>query len=141
MGAHMRWQGSHLRMVVSSESLTSLVRWQEKFILPDYMEKQPDISGDMRAILVDWMVEVQVWGHGHGLLQHSPHLGCPCGTPVCWQRLLQLSPVQSWSCCSPGCACAHIPSSERSPWEGSWLSRAWLLPDTLSPAHILAGEL
>ncbi|NWH76469.1 CCNB3 protein, partial [Piaya cayana] len=32
---------------------------EEKFILPDYMEKQSDISGDMRAILVDWMVEVQ----------------------------------------------------------------------------------
>ncbi|XP_071425877.1 G2/mitotic-specific cyclin-B3 isoform X1 [Pithys albifrons albifrons] len=32
---------------------------EEKFILPDYMEKQPDITGDMRAILVDWMVEVQ----------------------------------------------------------------------------------
>ncbi|XP_050757798.1 G2/mitotic-specific cyclin-B3 isoform X1 [Gymnogyps californianus] len=32
---------------------------EEKFMLPDYMEKQPDISGDMRAILVDWMVEVQ----------------------------------------------------------------------------------
>ncbi|KFP75786.1 G2/mitotic-specific cyclin-B3, partial [Acanthisitta chloris] len=32
---------------------------EEKFFLPDYMEKQPDISADMRAILVDWMVEVQ----------------------------------------------------------------------------------
>ncbi|XP_069723522.1 G2/mitotic-specific cyclin-B3 isoform X2 [Phaenicophaeus curvirostris] len=32
---------------------------EEKFILPNYMEKQSDISGDMRAILVDWMVEVQ----------------------------------------------------------------------------------
>ncbi|XP_049684129.1 G2/mitotic-specific cyclin-B3 isoform X6 [Accipiter gentilis] len=32
---------------------------EEKFMLPDYMAKQPDISGDMRAILVDWMVEVQ----------------------------------------------------------------------------------
>ncbi|NXK24051.1 CCNB3 protein, partial [Arenaria interpres] len=32
---------------------------EEKFMLPDYMKKQPDISGDMRAILVDWMVEVQ----------------------------------------------------------------------------------
>ncbi|XP_068008318.1 G2/mitotic-specific cyclin-B3 isoform X1 [Melanerpes formicivorus] len=32
---------------------------EEKFLLPDFMEKQPDISGDMRAILVDWMVEVQ----------------------------------------------------------------------------------
>ncbi|NXJ00171.1 CCNB3 protein, partial [Psophia crepitans] len=32
---------------------------EEKFVRPDYMEKQPDISGHMRAILVDWMVEVQ----------------------------------------------------------------------------------
>ncbi|XP_053931573.1 G2/mitotic-specific cyclin-B3 isoform X2 [Cuculus canorus] len=32
---------------------------EEKFILPNYMEKQSDISRDMRAILVDWMVEVQ----------------------------------------------------------------------------------
>ncbi|NWS76849.1 CCNB3 protein, partial [Crotophaga sulcirostris] len=32
---------------------------EEKFILPNYMEKQPDLTGDMRAILVDWMVEVQ----------------------------------------------------------------------------------
>ncbi|XP_059588632.1 G2/mitotic-specific cyclin-B3 isoform X2 [Alligator mississippiensis] len=32
---------------------------EEKFLLVDYMKKQPDISWDMRAILVDWMVEVQ----------------------------------------------------------------------------------
>ncbi|XP_075752662.1 G2/mitotic-specific cyclin-B3 [Pelodiscus sinensis] len=32
---------------------------EEKFLLPNYMEKQHDISRDMRAILVDWMVEVQ----------------------------------------------------------------------------------
>ncbi|CAM4624783.1 unnamed protein product [Caretta caretta] len=32
---------------------------EEKFLLPNYMEKQYDISRDMRAILVDWMVEVQ----------------------------------------------------------------------------------
>lgn len=40
-------------------------------MLVDYMKKQPDISWDMRAILVDWMVEVQVgrywaWGHWGG---------------------------------------------------------------------------
>lgn len=29
-------------------------------MLPNYMENQPDITRDMRAILVDWMVEVQV---------------------------------------------------------------------------------
>lgn len=33
---------------------------QEEFLLPDYMEHQHDITTDMRAILVDWMVEVQV---------------------------------------------------------------------------------
>ncbi|XP_061455062.1 G2/mitotic-specific cyclin-B3 [Rhineura floridana] len=32
---------------------------EEKFLLPDYMKNQPDITTDMRAILVDWMVEVQ----------------------------------------------------------------------------------
>ncbi|XP_015264419.1 PREDICTED: G2/mitotic-specific cyclin-B3 [Gekko japonicus] len=32
---------------------------EEKFSIPDYMESQPDITRDMRAILVDWMVEVQ----------------------------------------------------------------------------------
>lgn len=40
-------------------------------MLPDYMEKQTDISGDMRAILVDWMVEVQV--RRHSFLQSSLH--------------------------------------------------------------------
>ncbi|XP_063792961.1 G2/mitotic-specific cyclin-B3 isoform X2 [Pseudophryne corroboree] len=32
---------------------------EEKFLLPNYMEVQNDISKEMRAILVDWMVEVQ----------------------------------------------------------------------------------
>ena len=35
---------------------------QEKFVLVDYMPKQPSIGSSMRAILVDWLVEVQV-GH------------------------------------------------------------------------------
>lgn len=34
--------------------------FQEKFILKEYMNKQTDISSCMRAILVDWLVEVQV---------------------------------------------------------------------------------
>lgn len=33
---------------------------QEKFILKKYMDRQTDINSDMRAILVDWLVEVQV---------------------------------------------------------------------------------
>ncbi|XP_076835925.1 G2/mitotic-specific cyclin-B3-like [Brachyhypopomus gauderio] len=32
---------------------------EEKFVLTDYMHTQPDLNGDMRGILVDWMVEVQ----------------------------------------------------------------------------------
>lgn len=52
-------------------------------MLPDYMAKQPDISGDMRAILVDWMVEVQVRGHGEGgmaFCRAAPTLPLVCGT-------------------------------------------------------------
>lgn len=65
-------------------------------MLPDYMEKQTDISGDMRAILVDWMVEVQV--RGHSFLQSFlsfPMLPLARVTSVCWQRLLQAFPAQS----------------------------------------------
>ncbi|XP_032993550.1 G2/mitotic-specific cyclin-B3 [Lacerta agilis] len=32
---------------------------EERFLLPDYMKDQPDITTEMRAILVNWMVEVQ----------------------------------------------------------------------------------
>ncbi|XP_064206543.1 G2/mitotic-specific cyclin-B3 isoform X2 [Anguilla rostrata] len=32
---------------------------EEKFVLQDYLHKQPDLNKDMRGILVDWMVEVQ----------------------------------------------------------------------------------
>ncbi|XP_019726851.1 G2/mitotic-specific cyclin-B3 isoform X2 [Hippocampus comes] len=32
---------------------------EEKFVLPDYMCQQPNINAGMRAILVDWLVEVQ----------------------------------------------------------------------------------
>lgn len=41
-------------------SLSNTVPFQKSFLLPDYMKSQPDITMDMRAILVDWMVEVQV---------------------------------------------------------------------------------
>ncbi|KAF7651422.1 hypothetical protein LDENG_00111320 [Lucifuga dentata] len=36
-----------------------LKRREEKFVLGDVMLKQPSLSADMRAILVDWLVEVQ----------------------------------------------------------------------------------
>ncbi|XP_078268548.1 G2/mitotic-specific cyclin-B3 [Rhinoraja longicauda] len=32
---------------------------EKKFVLKGYMEKQPDLNIEMRAILVDWMVEIQ----------------------------------------------------------------------------------
>lgn len=34
--------------------------FQEKFVLTDYMQAQPDLNASMRGILIDWMVEVQV---------------------------------------------------------------------------------
>uniref|UniRef100_A0A3P8UBN1 G2/mitotic-specific cyclin-B2 n=1 Tax=Cynoglossus semilaevis TaxID=244447 RepID=A0A3P8UBN1_CYNSE len=36
-----------------------LKRREEKFVLDNYMHKQPTLSTEMRAILVDWLVEVQ----------------------------------------------------------------------------------
>ncbi|KAK6305659.1 hypothetical protein J4Q44_G00244390 [Coregonus suidteri] len=32
---------------------------EEKFVLKDYLNSQPDLNKDMRGILVDWMVELQ----------------------------------------------------------------------------------
>ncbi|XP_047428972.1 G2/mitotic-specific cyclin-B3 isoform X2 [Mugil cephalus] len=32
---------------------------EEKFVLTDYMPKQPSLNPEMRAILIDWLVEVQ----------------------------------------------------------------------------------
>ncbi|KAF5889214.1 G2/mitotic-specific cyclin-B3-like, partial [Clarias magur] len=32
---------------------------EEKFVLTDYMDTQPDLTAGMRGILIDWMVEVQ----------------------------------------------------------------------------------
>ncbi|GAA6084640.1 G2/mitotic-specific cyclin-B3-like isoform X1 [Tachysurus ichikawai] len=32
---------------------------EEKFVLTDYMQAQPDLNASMRGILIDWMVEVQ----------------------------------------------------------------------------------
>uniref|UniRef100_A0A8D0HWT3 G2/mitotic-specific cyclin-B3 n=1 Tax=Sphenodon punctatus TaxID=8508 RepID=A0A8D0HWT3_SPHPU len=43
----------------AKEIFTYMREREEKFLLPSYMENQHDISRDMRAILVDWMVEVQ----------------------------------------------------------------------------------
>lgn len=37
---------------------------QEKFVLSNYMPKQPSLNSEMRAILIDWLVEVQVRGAG-----------------------------------------------------------------------------
>ncbi|ETE69698.1 G2/mitotic-specific cyclin-B3, partial [Ophiophagus hannah] len=43
-----------------AKDIFEYMREREKsFLLPDYMKSQPDITMDMRAILVDWMVEVQ----------------------------------------------------------------------------------
>ncbi|XP_053554954.1 G2/mitotic-specific cyclin-B3 [Bombina bombina] len=43
----------------ASEIFGYMQKREEKFLLPNYIEMQTDISKEMRAILVDWMVEVQ----------------------------------------------------------------------------------
>lgn len=57
-----------------------------------------DISGDMRAILVDWMVEVQVGGRGEGAWsfaeQLPPHL--VYGTHKHPQCRAHLPPFRCW---------------------------------------------
>lgn len=48
----------HLSVFISS----LLLCWclQEKFVLCNYMPNQPTLNPEMRAILIDWLVEVQV---------------------------------------------------------------------------------
>ncbi|XP_072315016.1 G2/mitotic-specific cyclin-B3 [Eucyclogobius newberryi] len=36
-----------------------LKRREEKFVMPDYMSQQSSLNPEMRAILIDWLVEVQ----------------------------------------------------------------------------------
>ncbi|KAM6143239.1 G2/mitotic-specific cyclin-B3 [Erethizon dorsatum] len=46
--------------VYAKEIFSYLKDREEKFILKKYMKRQTEITSDMRAILVDWMVEVQM---------------------------------------------------------------------------------
>ncbi|XP_059211583.1 G2/mitotic-specific cyclin-B3 isoform X2 [Centropristis striata] len=43
----------------AKEIFDYLKRREEKFVLCDYMPKQPSLNPEMRAILIDWLVEVQ----------------------------------------------------------------------------------
>lgn len=41
-----------------------MANFQKNFVIEKYIAKQTDVSKSMRAILVNWMVEVQV-GHSY----------------------------------------------------------------------------
>ncbi|CAK6976633.1 G2/mitotic-specific cyclin-B3 [Scomber scombrus] len=43
----------------AKEIFDYLKQREEKFVLCDYMPKQPSLNPEMRAILIDWLVEVQ----------------------------------------------------------------------------------
>ena len=43
----------------ANDIFTYLKSREPRFVIPDYMERQPQISKWMRALLVDWMVEIQ----------------------------------------------------------------------------------
>ncbi|CAB1333163.1 unnamed protein product [Coregonus sp. 'balchen'] len=47
---------------------------EEKFVLKDYLNSQPDLNKDMRGILVDWMVELQSLYLAVKLMDH--YLAC-----------------------------------------------------------------
>jgi len=48
----------------AADIFARLLRTESRFLpKPDYMEKQTDINGKMRAILIDWLVEVQLKYH------------------------------------------------------------------------------
>lgn len=42
-----------------SEVTGNLILFQERFKIKNYMASQPGLSPNMRAILVDWMVDIQ----------------------------------------------------------------------------------
>ncbi|XP_042097605.1 G2/mitotic-specific cyclin-B3 isoform X5 [Ovis aries] len=46
--------------VYAKDIFSYMKKREEKFILKKYMTRQTDIDSDMRAILVDWLVEVQM---------------------------------------------------------------------------------
>uniref|UniRef100_A0A8D2GSW0 Cyclin B3 n=1 Tax=Urocitellus parryii TaxID=9999 RepID=A0A8D2GSW0_UROPR len=46
--------------IYAKDIFSYLKNREENFILNKYMDKQTDINSDMRAILVDWLVEVQM---------------------------------------------------------------------------------
>ncbi|XP_026305574.1 G2/mitotic-specific cyclin-B3 isoform X1 [Piliocolobus tephrosceles] len=46
--------------IYAKEIFSYMKEREEQFILTDYMNEQIEITSDMRAILVDWLVEVQV---------------------------------------------------------------------------------
>uniref|UniRef100_A0A8C9PE91 G2/mitotic-specific cyclin-B3 n=1 Tax=Spermophilus dauricus TaxID=99837 RepID=A0A8C9PE91_SPEDA len=47
-------------LIYAKDIFSYLKKREENFILIKYMDKQTDINSDMRAILVDWLVEVQM---------------------------------------------------------------------------------
>nr|XP_031301072.1 G2/mitotic-specific cyclin-B3 [Camelus dromedarius] len=50
----------HFNSVYAKDIFNYTKEREEKFILKKYMNRQTDINSDMRAILVDWLVEVQI---------------------------------------------------------------------------------
>ncbi|XP_036127295.1 G2/mitotic-specific cyclin-B3 [Molossus molossus] len=50
----------YFNLVYAKDIFRYMKEREEKFILRNYMKNQTDISSDMRAILVNWLVEVQI---------------------------------------------------------------------------------
>ncbi|XP_015255210.1 PREDICTED: G2/mitotic-specific cyclin-B3 [Cyprinodon variegatus] len=52
-------EGFYLCPEYAKDVFDYLKKREEKFVLSNYMHKQPNLSPEMRAILIDWLVEVQ----------------------------------------------------------------------------------
>ncbi|XP_022053046.2 G2/mitotic-specific cyclin-B3 [Acanthochromis polyacanthus] len=52
-------EDSYLCPEYAKDIFDYLKQREEKFVLCDYMPKQPSLNPEMRAILIDWLVEVQ----------------------------------------------------------------------------------
>ncbi|CAA9997784.1 unnamed protein product [Nesidiocoris tenuis] len=60
------------RLTVKRSALNELTNVTSSFVISDYLERQKDLSASMRAILVDWMVDIQ---ESYELVHESLYLG------------------------------------------------------------------
>lgn len=59
-------------MTINGLAYYYLMMQSASCVPPNYMDKQPDINEKMRAILIDWLIEVMLTAK-HGLVPLNPY--------------------------------------------------------------------